>query len=224
MSGKYYAIRRGVQTGIFTDWDSCKTFVVGYPGAEFQKFSTEEDAKYYLDGNDFGYRGEAKISVPVDEDSCNMYSWAIYNPNGTLEFSVVVENSHSHLNRFHGYTLPHDYISANGSSARTIGVLAGLYICYQLGYKNVTVVCNDVCLEKWATGEYKAKGVMQSKYVSLLEEIVRVGLGIDFAVLSKCQLLSVAKKLAKGGYISGNAIDFIELINNEFSCKSLCVI
>ena len=49
---KYYAVRCGRKTGIFTDWASCKEAVDGFPGAEFKSFKKESDALRYLDGVD----------------------------------------------------------------------------------------------------------------------------------------------------------------------------
>lgn len=41
---KYYAVKKGRQTGIFTDWDTCKEQVQGYPGAIYKSFKLEKDA------------------------------------------------------------------------------------------------------------------------------------------------------------------------------------
>lgn len=42
---KVYAVKKGKQTGLFYSWDACKESVIGYPGAEYQGFETEEEAK-----------------------------------------------------------------------------------------------------------------------------------------------------------------------------------
>ena len=45
---KYYAIKVGRKTGIFTDWDECQSLVKGFKGALYKSFKNEEDAKAYL--------------------------------------------------------------------------------------------------------------------------------------------------------------------------------
>jgi ribonuclease HI len=50
MKQKYYAVRKGRQTGIYQDWDSCKTQVDGFAGAQYKSFSTREEAARYLEG------------------------------------------------------------------------------------------------------------------------------------------------------------------------------
>lgn len=50
MKQKYYAVRKGRQAGIYSDWDSCKSQVEGFAGAQYKSFSTREDAAQYLAG------------------------------------------------------------------------------------------------------------------------------------------------------------------------------
>ncbi len=57
MKKKYYAVRKGRQPGIYQDWDTCKEQVDGFAGAQYKSFSTSEDAKRYL-------AGENSVSTP----------------------------------------------------------------------------------------------------------------------------------------------------------------
>ena len=41
---KFYAVKKGRQTGIFLTWAQCQEQVKGYPGAIFKSFPTKEDA------------------------------------------------------------------------------------------------------------------------------------------------------------------------------------
>ena len=45
---KFYAVRQGRKIGMFLTWDECKKQVMGYPGAIYKSFGTEEEAKEYL--------------------------------------------------------------------------------------------------------------------------------------------------------------------------------
>jgi ribonuclease HI len=48
---KYYAVRKGHKTGLFTHWfgkDGAQVQVKGFPGAEFKGFATREEAEHYL--------------------------------------------------------------------------------------------------------------------------------------------------------------------------------
>ncbi|MDT3843483.1 MAG: ribonuclease H family protein [Bacillota bacterium] len=45
---KYYAVRRGRKTGIFSTWDECKKMVFQYPAADFKSFESLDEAKAFL--------------------------------------------------------------------------------------------------------------------------------------------------------------------------------
>ncbi|WP_076462139.1 ribonuclease H family protein [Limosilactobacillus caccae] len=48
MAKKYYAVKAGRQTGIFTTWAECQRQVTGYPGAKFKGFATQAEATSWL--------------------------------------------------------------------------------------------------------------------------------------------------------------------------------
>lgn len=48
MPKKYYAVRKGRKTGIFTTWDECRAQVHGFPCAEYKSFPTMEGAKQFM--------------------------------------------------------------------------------------------------------------------------------------------------------------------------------
>ncbi len=45
MAKKFYVVWEGRKTGIFTDWDTCKKQVYGFPGAKYKSFSTRAEAE-----------------------------------------------------------------------------------------------------------------------------------------------------------------------------------
>ncbi|MDD6197179.1 MAG: ribonuclease H family protein [[Clostridium] aminophilum] len=45
---KYYAVRRGRKTGIFSTWDECRKMVFQYPAADFKSFESLEEAEAFL--------------------------------------------------------------------------------------------------------------------------------------------------------------------------------
>ncbi|MFT8767281.1 MAG: ribonuclease H family protein [Lentilactobacillus hilgardii] len=47
---KYYAVRKGLQTGIFTTWDETSKQVSGFSGAEYKSFKSKSEAEGFLTG------------------------------------------------------------------------------------------------------------------------------------------------------------------------------
>ncbi|MDY6323862.1 MAG: ribonuclease H family protein [Catonella sp.] len=48
MTKKYYAVRKGRKTGIFTTWADCKAQVDGFSGAQYKSFPTEAEARDFI--------------------------------------------------------------------------------------------------------------------------------------------------------------------------------
>lgn len=62
---KYYAVKVGARTGVFTSWEECQKAVDGFPGAKFKKFrSLEEAERFVYEDND---------SEPTKEDLIDGY-------------------------------------------------------------------------------------------------------------------------------------------------------
>ena len=47
---KYYAVKAGRKTGIFTTWDECQKQVIGYAGAIYKSFASLKEAEDFLQG------------------------------------------------------------------------------------------------------------------------------------------------------------------------------
>ena len=44
----FYAVHKGLKTGVFENWEECKNNVIGVKGSVFKKFKNLSDAEYFL--------------------------------------------------------------------------------------------------------------------------------------------------------------------------------
>lgn len=44
----YYAVKKGIEPGIYNSWEECSNQIDGFPGAEYKKFKTMEEATDFL--------------------------------------------------------------------------------------------------------------------------------------------------------------------------------
>lgn len=44
---KYYAVKNGRKTGIYTSWEDTEKLVKGYPDAKYKSFKTRKDAEVW---------------------------------------------------------------------------------------------------------------------------------------------------------------------------------
>jgi hypothetical protein len=106
---KYYAVRRGRNTGLFHDWKSCEQQVEGYSNSEFKSFQNERDALEYLaearvyDKSEYGEKASGSmLSQPLSrqEHEEHRFSHQIRNdavgpiPNTALRRNVTQRRSH----------------------------------------------------------------------------------------------------------------------------------
>ena len=63
---KYYAIANGKKTGIFTDWNECKSNILGFSNAKYKSFKTKDEAQAFLDNyqNSDLLKKKTKIKEP----------------------------------------------------------------------------------------------------------------------------------------------------------------
>ena len=55
VKNKFYAVKKGNKTGIFSSWEECQEAIKGFPNADFKGFLTLEESQAYLDDVDIFY-------------------------------------------------------------------------------------------------------------------------------------------------------------------------
>lgn len=65
---KFYGVKKGKVPGIYTTWAECEANVKGFAGAEYKSFSTELEAKSYVDGVELN----APSTLSADDKQSNV--------------------------------------------------------------------------------------------------------------------------------------------------------
>ena len=102
MAKKFYAVKRGRKTGIFTVWAECSAQVQGFQGAVYKGFMTEAEARDWLSGgasmsNEGTPRTGKKSATPAPAESIDA-DYIIHtdgsclrNPGGAGGWAAVIE-------------------------------------------------------------------------------------------------------------------------------------
>ena len=101
MAKKYYAVKRGRKTGIFTVWADCAAQVQGFQGAVYKGFMTEDEACSWLDGTAVSAASPAgRKSAPPEPDEPADADYIIHtdgsclrNPGGAGGWAAVIETA-----------------------------------------------------------------------------------------------------------------------------------
>lgn len=210
---KFYAVKKGKVTGIFDSWDACKASVDGFPGASYKGFATQQEAQAYLDGGAVGQSGEGSDVGGYDE----------IPPAGTL--LVYVDGSHREsLGKYSFgcvFLVPDGRIYVefgNGDneqslqhrnvSGEMLGAMYAVKTAMLNGYTHVELRYDYEGIEKWVTGEWRAKEELTLKYKNAMRDWGK-SIGITFtkvAAHTNVRFNEAADKLAKKGLVEGKGI------------------
>ena len=99
MAKKFYAVKRGRKTGLYTVWAECAAQVKGFQGAVYKGFMTEDEARAWLGGADTRTeqpRAAAEMAVPSAPDAdyiIHTDGSCLRNPGGAGGWAAVIETA-----------------------------------------------------------------------------------------------------------------------------------
>lgn len=190
MAKKYYAVRKGKKTGIFTSWDECRQYVNGYSGAEYKGFASKQDAENYIAGD---------VSISTDADEVIAYVDGSFD-NKTHEFSygaVVFYNSEEHhfSEKFNDPTLA----QMRNVAGEIKGAEKAMEFALEHKASKLTIYYDYQGIAKWCNGQWQAKKEGTKAYKAFYEK-AKKHIDINFVKVkghSGNKYNDLADKLAK---------------------------
>ncbi|CAK9439959.1 uncharacterized protein LODBEIA_P40590 [Lodderomyces beijingensis] len=73
-SGKYYAVAKGRNKGVYSSWNECKVQVQGYSGASFKSFTTLSEAKSFVNGGKSSSSTQSRPSHSSSDSSSSLHA------------------------------------------------------------------------------------------------------------------------------------------------------
>lgn len=204
-SKKYYAVKSGKITGIFTNWEDCRNSVEGYPRAEYKGFASLSDAKMYLGENEsvreriVGNTAE-RLSVYVDgsyDDSLQKYA-----------FGCVFLLSEDEIRLAYGNGDNPQSLKHRNVTGEMLGAMYAVRTAMMNGFAEVELFYDYDGIEKWVTGSWRSKTELTQKYADSMREWGR-SINIYFtkvAAHSNIRYNELADKTAKRGLTEGDGV------------------
>ena len=149
MAEKYYAVKKGLKTGIFRTWDECKASVNGYSGAVYKSFQSEEEARSFL-----GLNGQKEEGV---QNPCcvEIYVDGSYNSaTGEFSYGMVVllggqEETYSQSFR------DEELATMRNVAGEIKGAEAAMQYALDHGIREIAIYHDYEGIAKWCLGEWK---------------------------------------------------------------------
>ena len=155
---KFYGVRRGRTTGVFTSWDACRKQVIKFPCAEYKSFPTKEEASAYVSGtanilaDTTTISSDSAIAIWVDGSCFPQRDGALL-----VGWGLLVKKDGEEVYRAKGNDIPVEALKHRNVAGEILGILKSLEWCQAQGISKVALHYDYQGLESWATGAWKAK-------------------------------------------------------------------
>ncbi len=151
---KYYAVKAGRETGIFTSWDACKAQVSGYSGAVYKGFATMEEAQQYLNGDNANVNTNPE-TIAFDEMVAYVDGSFLLAERRFAYGAVIFYEGKEY--RFHGSDNNPELADMRNVAGEIMGAERAFAFALEQGAKVLHIYHDYEGIARWCTGEWQAK-------------------------------------------------------------------
>lgn len=160
MAKKYYAIRQGRKTGIFTSWDETKQYVSGYKNAEYKSFTSKVEADNYLNNQ----------QEQSNEDGLQAYVDGSFDKkNKKYSYGIVLLENNTILDTLKNADNGERYVDSFQIAGECFGALNAIKWAINHHYSQITIYYDYIGIEKWALKEWRANKSVSKDYVAFFD-------------------------------------------------------
>ncbi|MBO5113998.1 MAG: ribonuclease H family protein [Lachnospiraceae bacterium] len=161
MAEKYYAVKKGLKTGIFRTWEECNASINGYSGAVFKSFKTEKEARSFLDEAEQDMEGSDCVKIYVD----GSYDSA----TGAFSYGMVVLLDGQVLSFCEKYE-DEELSSMHNVAGEIKGAEAAMQYAIDHGIPKIAIYHDYEGIAKWCLGLWKTNKEGTRAYKAFYEE------------------------------------------------------
>lgn len=153
MAKKFYAIKVGRKTGIFTDWNECAPYVQGFSDAVYKGFETEAEAKAFMEGT----AAPKKFTLEAELPSTYAFVDGSYNINTRVYGygGFLVHNGEKYI--ISGSDSDPEMASMRNVAGEIRGSQAAIEKAIELGLEEITILYDYLGIEEFAANRWKAE-------------------------------------------------------------------
>lgn len=190
---KFYAVKKGKKTGIFSTWDECKEQVTGFKGAVYKSFKTLSEAEAFLE------RNEEKIENIEEVDGVYAYIDGSFDRvSGIYGSGVVIVDGDKKYEYKHAGNRE-DYAQLHNVAGELEAAKFVMWYAVDKKIKEITLFYDYQGIEAWAVGDWKANLSYTQDYVEFYNKVKAV-VKVNFVKVKAhtgIELNEVVDKLAK---------------------------
>ena len=168
MAGKFYAVRKGRNPGIYGSWEKCKAEVDGFSCPEYKSFKTMQEAMDYMQEKQ---KADTLEDIPYAfvDGSFNVAT-GVYGYGGFLQCDgerKIIQGSGSDP----------EMASMRNVAGEVLGSMAAIKLAIESGYSEINIYYDYTGIEMWATGAWKRnkKGtVAYYEYIQSVKDKIKI--------------------------------------------------
>ena len=216
MAKKYYAVKAGRKTGLFTSWDEAKLQVEGYSKPIFKSFNSKLEAEKYLgiEDSEDSLLSEIKRFADLEVEKSNrinlelhnydvvLYVDGSYNKNQCKYGSGFVATNIDEEELFKHYCGDKDLPEMRNVTGEIVAALNALSWATMNGYRNILLCYDYEGIEMWCTGKWKANKDLSQLLHNTYKFYTDMGVKITFDHIKSHtgnKYNELADELAKAG-------------------------
>ena len=190
---KFYAVKKGKKTGIFSTWDECKEQVTGFKGAVYKSFKTLSEAEAFLE------RNEEKIENIEEVDGVYAYIDGSFDRTSGIYGSgvVIVDGDEKYEYKHAGNR--EDYAQLHNVAGELEAAKFVMWYAVDKKIKEITLFYDYQGIEAWAVGDWQANLPYTQDYVKFYNKM-KTAVKVNFVKVKAhtgIELNEVVDKLAK---------------------------
>ncbi len=157
---KFYAVKRGYNSGIYETWNECKKQIEGYSGAVYKSFKNIMDAKEFLSDENENIDADlvAYVDGSYDENTNNFsYGMVILHEGEEVYFYEKFSDD--------------DLCTMRNVAGEIMGAMKAMKYCLETGFKNIVIYFDYEGIEKWCKGYWKTNKIGTQNYKRFYDSI-----------------------------------------------------
>lgn len=153
---KFYAVKVGRKTGVFTTWNETNNLVKGYPNAKFKSFTSEAAANDYL-------QDKAEVVASFDEGYSAFVDGSFNKGKQQYGSGVVILKDGSVIDELSITGTP-DFIESYQIAGETIATLEAIRWAVDHKVDKISIHYDYQGIESWAKGDWKTNKPISEYY------------------------------------------------------------
>lgn len=167
MPKKYYAVKKGRQTGIFTTWPDAQKVISGFSNAEFKSFVKREEAENYMTDT------QAPKLIETDDTVVAYVDGSFDKRSKKYSYGVVLIKNGRVIDELANSGDDPTYAESFQIAGECFGALNAIKWAIEHNYRSIIIHYDYLGIEMWALGKWRANKKVSKDYVTYFQTYSR---------------------------------------------------